>query len=235
MKILVFNHATDLHYDTSITLGQVQLFEKSGLLDEAYDVNMMLHYHENSFKWLEERWEKRENVAFHLFDDWYQPWYEYTSAYHIQELCNASDEEFYILYTHAKGNFTRTAPNVNWRNYMNYWCIERWRDCVAKLDEGYDLVGAGFLNNPPYPYFAGNFFWTRASYIRRCQKLIQPTENDFKPQFEGQPHLRYDLECWHGSGNPKWFDLHPGEHERWYLPPETYRKDKEDFWIYRTA
>ena len=234
MKIIVFNHATDLHNDTSITLEQAELFEKTGLLDAADDVNMMLHYKEESFKWLEDRWENCENIAYHLFDEWYQPWYEYTSCFHIQELCNASDEEFYILYTHAKGNFTRTYGNINWRKYMQYWFVEKWKDCVAKLDEGYDLVGAGFLNNPPYPYFAGNFFWARASYIRRCQKLIPPNEVDFKPQFKEQPHLRYDLECWQGSGQPKWFDFHPGQHERWYLPPETYREDLKDVWTYNT-
>jgi len=233
--IKIFNHVTDLQNDTSIALEQVKLFESTGLLDAADEVNMMLHYHESSFDWLKERWKNRTNVKYHFFNMDYQPYYEYTTALYTQEQCHASEEEFYLLYLHSKGNFTRTQGNVNWRNYMQYWDIERWEDCVAKLDEGYELVGGGFLNNPPFPYFAGNFFWARSSYIKRCQKLIDPKENDFAPQMDKQPHLRYDIECWHGSGNPKWFDLHPGEHERWYLPPETYRKDKEDFWIYRTA
>ena len=51
---------------------------------------------------------------------------------------------------------------------------------------------------------------------------------------EGQPHLRYDLEPWHASGNPKWYEMHSGQHERWYLPPETYREDLKDTFIYNT-
>lgn len=235
MKIKIFSHATDLSNDTSITLEQAELLESTGLLDAADELNMMLHYHEQPFAWLKARWNEKNNVNYYFYDESYQPWYEYTTALQVQEACNATEEEFYVLYIHHKGNFTRTHGNINWRKYMQYWNIEKWKDCVAKLDEGYDLVGGGFLPNPPHPYFAGNFFWARSSYIKRCQQLIKPTENDFAPQFLGQPHLRYDLECWHGSGDPKYFDLHPGQHERWYLAPETYRDDMKDVWVYRTT
>ncbi len=37
---------------------------------------------------------------------------------------------------------------------------------------------------------------------------------------EEQPHHRFDLECWHGSGAPNAYDMHPGETNRWYLPPD---------------
>ena len=47
----------------------------------------------------------------------------------------ASDNpEYKILYIHTKGasNYTK---NVNdWRNMMNYFCIEQWRDCVKLLN-----------------------------------------------------------------------------------------------------
>jgi hypothetical protein len=102
------------------------------------------------------------------------------------------------------------------------------------LDEGYDMCGASFLNRPPHPYYAGNFYWAKSSYIKRCRKLIDPKENNFVPQFEEQPHLRFDVECWNGSGNPKYFDLHPGEDNRWYSPPENYREDLKNIFVYRT-
>lgn len=229
MKIKIFSHATDLCNDTSITLEQAKLLESVGLLDAASEMHMMLHYNEQSFDWLKERWRSRANVKYHFYDISYQPWYEYTTTYYMQEQCYNTDEEFYLLYIHHKGNFTRTRGNVNWRHYMQYWNIEKWRDCVQKLDEGYDMCGASYLMIDT-PYYAGNFYWARSEYIRRCQRLFKPTENDFQTQFGHKHSLRFDLEIWHGSGKPKWFDLHPGEHNRWYATPDAYRLE-EDKWI----
>lgn len=234
MKIKIFSHAVDLYNDTSITLEQAKLLETTGLLDAADELNMMLHYNEESFSWLKERWANKSNIKYHSFDISFQPWREYTTTYYMQEYCHNSDEEFYILFIHHKGGFNRTHGNVTWRHYMQYWNIEKWRDCIAKLDEGYDMCGAGFLSNEPHilqesinPYYAGNFYWARSSYIKRCQRLKQPPENGFKTQFGHSHDIRYDVEIWHGSGNPNWFDLHPGPHNRWYSKINSYRLEND--------
>jgi hypothetical protein len=181
---------------------------------------MMLHYDEQEFRWLKKRWSWNNNINYHQFGEEYREWQEGTTILHIQELVHSTDEEFYVCYIHHKGVKSQT---ITWRKYMEYWNIEKWRECVAKLDEGYDTCGASFLDNPPHPFYAGNFFWARASYLRKCKRLKSPVDNNFQPQFSGQPHHRYDYECWHGSGNPKAYDLHPGPENRWYWPAYMYR------------
>ena len=220
MKIELFSHAVCLNPNENlIGLEQSELLENTGLLDAA-EINMMLHYDEQEFRWLKKRWSWNNNINYHLFGEEYREWQEGTTILHIQELVHSTDEEFYVLYIHHKGVKSQTTT---WRKYMEYWNIEKWKECVSKLDEGYDLCGAAFLNNPPHPFYAGNFFWARASYLRKCKRLKSPVDNNFQPQFSGQPHHRYDYECWHGSGNPNAYDMHPGPENRWYWPPYLYR------------
>jgi hypothetical protein len=227
-KIKVYSHATFLTGENSITLEQTELLEKTGLFD-ASEVNMMLHYEEEPFDWLKERWSDKSNVKYKVFDKSYKEWYEYTSCLEIQKDCEQAEEEFYLLYIHHKGSFTRTLGNIYWRHYMQYFNIEKWRECVAKLDEGYDMCGAAWpkeINEGDMPYYPGNFFWAKSSYINRCTKLKVPTENNFQPQFPKQPHLRFDLEIWHGTGKPKAFDMDPNSFDRcWYQPASSYRNN----------
>lgn len=227
MKIKLFSHSVCLKPNENlIGLEQAELLEQTGLIDAA-EINMMLHYKLDDFVWLSDRWSDRTNINYHIFGDGYRDWHEGSTIHHIQNLVHSTDEEFYVCYIHHKGV---SSGQSGWRKYMEYWNLEKWQECVAKLDEGYDTCGASFLNNPPHPFYAGNFFWARASYLRRCKRLKRPSENGFKPQFSGQPHHRYDYECWHGSGNPKAYDLHPGPDNRWYWPPQLYRNDT----MYRT-
>jgi hypothetical protein len=234
MKIKIYSHAMDLFDRKDITEEQTVLLENTGLLDAADEVNMMLHFDENNFKWLKDRWNNKTNVKYQFFNESYKEWYEATTMHQIQEDCHATDENYYVLCITHKGISHKAEGHQNWRKYMQYFTIEKWKECVAKLDEGYDIVGAAYLNNQPTPFFPGTFFWAKASYLRKCRRLLTPPENNFKPQFENQPHHRYDLECWHGSGEPKWFEMHQGLSDRWYLPPSTYRNDLNSTWIYNT-
>ena len=219
MRIKIYSHAMDFGHGKDITLEQAEILENTGLLDAAEEVNMMLHFNEKNFEWLEEIWESKPNVVYHLFDEGYKEWFEATTMQKIQEDAHATDEEYYILNITHKGVSHGAGGHQNWRRYMQYWTMEKWQECVAKLDEGYDTVGAAYLPEPPYAFYPGTFWWAKASYIRKCKRLLPPPENDFKPQFEGQPHHRYDLECWIGSGNPKWYEMDPGESGRWYAGP----------------
>jgi hypothetical protein len=47
--------------------------------------------------------------------------------------------------------------------------------CKNMLATGYDAVGPLFVENPPY--FAGNFWWAKASHIRTL-KLPTGTRNE---------------------------------------------------------
>ena len=223
MKIKVYIHAMDITpRGFDILFEQVKLLESTQLIDNVDEVNVMCHYNIDSYNWLKERWKDRTNVYYEHFDESYKEWYEATTIHRIQEDAHNQNWDYYVLNITSKGISHADGPHQNWRRYMQYWNIERWKDCVAKLDEGYDTVGCAYLNNPPYPFYAGTFFWAKSSYLRKCRRLDTPESNNYVPQFAGQPHHRFDYECWIGSGDPKWYDMHPGQDNRWYLPRETY-------------
>ena len=81
MKIKVFSHALDINGNIGITLEQTKLLEETGLIDAA-EINMMLHYNEPLFRWLQVRWRDRDNINYKTFGPEFQQWYE-LSLIHI--------------------------------------------------------------------------------------------------------------------------------------------------------
>ena len=149
------------------------------------------------------------------------------------EVSKAATEPFYICYIHLKGLLRWGDENVgDWRNFMNYYAIEQWKENVAKLEEGYDTVGTNY-NTEPWPHFAGNFWWANSAYVASLDHLHHPEDrmNRAYTQFAPHPtqsHWRFDHEAWVNSKNPKYFELarslEPGErHYRERYSAENYR------------
>ena len=106
----------------------------------------------------------------------------------------------YILFFHSKGITHNTQAVKDWRRYMEYFVIERWEDCVKKLDEGYDCCGVLWNKDTPIGYFShfsGAFYWAKASYINTLDHSYIDSA------------WRYHMEFWIGS-NPdaKVFEFH---------------------------
>lgn len=91
----------------------------------------------------------------------------------------------HVLYLHVKGASHPPGRVDRWRDFLAAGVIDRWYDCVGKLDSGeYDaaipewygrgmdeqwretwgLHGLDFL-----PHGAGNFWWSRADYVARLE------------------------------------------------------------------
>lgn len=113
---------------------------------------------------------------------------------------SANNPEDYILFFHTKGiTHNNTAIN-DWRHYMEYFVLDQWKDCIKKLDEGFDCCGVLWNRKTPigeYPHFSGAFYWAKASYI-----------NTLKHDYITSP-WRYHMEFWIGS-NPdvRCFEFH---------------------------
>jgi hypothetical protein len=106
----------------------------------------------------------------------------------------------YILFFHTKGITHYTPATEDWRRYMEYFTIENWRDCIAKLDEGYDCCGVLWNKDTPigdFPHFSGAFYWAKASYINTLN-------HDYLDSL-----WRFHMEFWIGSNpNAKVFEFH---------------------------
>jgi len=95
--------------------------------------------------------------------------YENTTINRILDLKG----EHKILYFHTKG-VSRHEPQfksniADWRRLMEYYNIEKWPDCVEKLDT-YDVCGVewytGHIN-----HFSGNFWWLHSRLLPRLKPL----------------------------------------------------------------
>ena len=111
----------------------------------------------------------------------------------------------YVLYLHNKGmteNFYNTwgvfGEDHRWRRYMQKYCVERWKECVEKLDEGFDAVGANYYGDF-YP-FAGNFWWASTEHLK---SLGDPLDADKYYNNNSPSNYRYAFELWVGTKEPK--------------------------------
>jgi hypothetical protein len=82
-NIKIYIHTMDLPKGREILEEQIKLLDETGLFDVAQEVNMMMHFKEENYKWLEDKLANRQNVLFHLFDENYKEWYEATTMQHI--------------------------------------------------------------------------------------------------------------------------------------------------------
>lgn len=126
--------------------------------------------------------------------------------------------EYKILYIHTKGASNYTKNINDWRNLMNYFCIDQWRYCV-KLLNSYDAVGCNLLDYPDNdilrPHFSGNFWWANAEYINKLDygHLVHPN--------------RFAREFWIGTAHGNLYEIHNSgvNHYDERYPREMYVRD----------
>ena len=119
------------------------------------------------------------------------------------------NEDQYVMYMHTKGlqhyyNSTRNpsyCTNINtWRQFMEYVCIDSWRQCIKDLHE-YDAVGMNLMRQP-FVHFSGNFWWSRGSHIVKLPDPLSDMDNSPAPD---RPDLspRHQAEAWIGKAQGK--------------------------------
>jgi len=89
-----------------------------------------------------------------------------------------------ILYLHAKGvtqyDTIREKPVKEWRIMMEHFLITNWKQCVEKLNDGFDCCGINYQDHAGYvkgerkliQIFNGNFFWTKSDYVKKLDESI---------------------------------------------------------------
>lgn len=109
-----------------------------------------------------------------------------------------------VLYAHTKGVSDPSEINIAWRRSMETKLVREWRTCVAGLALNKDVsaVGCHWLTPDAYPdmvtipFFGGNWWWAKASFIRTLGPLSIES--------------RWEAEAWLGRGNPSVIDVLPG-------------------------
>ena len=129
--------------------------------------------------------------------------FEFPTLAWAQAMALARSEESYVLYLHTRGaSRPDSVPVWDHGRMMDYFLIERWRDVLPRLDEGYECAGCDpgyFPDLPGRPFhFSGNCWWARSSFLRRLPKV---RSLDWRNRFAA--------EAWIGmGGQPNAFTLH---------------------------
>ena len=221
-NIKVFWHVNELNGWNHVMDQQWDLIEKSGLEQAASDIYLCM----NGQPWTFAAWDQAKNghkpekktKLVKVNDS--AILHEWPTLMWMLQQSREATEPFYICYIHLKGLLRWGDVNVgDWRDFMNWATIEKWRDNVAALDGGADAVGTNY-NTTPWPHFAGNFWWAKSEYVKTLEPIPHP-EDRMNHNFTKytahptNPHWRFDHEAWLHSGNPKYVELakslQPGE------------------------
>jgi hypothetical protein len=128
--------------------------------------------------------------------------YEIPTINSIKSFCDnlVDHSEAYILYIHTKG--VRNSGNKNvmksWRNMMEYFLIENYKECLKNL-EIYDTLGNNPINNfcvdkksviinDNHAYhYSGNFWWSKKTYIDKLDYInIDYSKNSINTRYRAE-------------------------------------------------
>lgn len=110
---------------------------------------------------------------------------EYNGIKKVESIGNISECEYNILYLHSKGvmNIYKTVESAtepysvkvngvkSWIECMHYYLIDKWRECVERLNNGYDTVGVRNVHN----WWWGNFWWASSTHIKKLSPYLGGT------------------------------------------------------------
>ena len=220
--ISVFYNCCDLRGHRNLSVSQMIRLCQSDLMTQAKNVYVMLNGDLTEFLDLATLLENNPNVRIvHTNPD--ASLMEWPGLTHLKNYCDAAADDEYVMYFHIKGvtHLTNTAIH-DWRRYLEYWNIDRWQDCVAKLDQGFETVGTNFINEPflgidrqirNWNHYSGNFWWARSSYIKRLKPLPHPnsyilgTPSELTGYSIDKTNYRFDHEAWIASGKPNFCEI----------------------------
>lgn len=168
----------------------------SGLYEEADKVYIGLVDTVNGADWVRDYWKGKTKVEIVV----YKENNELSDTMKFVRDCSKANPEDYVLFFHSKGVSHYDLPTEDWRKYMEYFTVERWRDCVDKLNEGYDACGVLWNTDTVYgkfPHFSGAFWWAKCKYINSLEHSY--LDMDWK----------YGREMWIGTNKEaKIFEFH---------------------------
>ncbi len=118
-----------------------------------------------------------------------------------------TDEDWAVLYFHCKGASHIVGSDYaafcdKWRRCMMLHCVTNWTQCVMDLMAGYEAVGTHWQTGQGHDhsqhYFAGNFGWAKASFLRTIPSIF--TRQRIKDSGIETAESRYEAEVIWGNG-----------------------------------
>lgn len=156
-KIAVFYHVYQHNHWLELVQEQVNLLYSSGL----YDASSFIHVGVNGpaeLPHLGSKFSVNHNP---------QPWAEETpTLVSLKDFCE-QNPGWKVLYFHTKGITQLGQETSDWRKAMEYFCIERWQNCLKALEK-HDTAGCLYMDDCYFgffPHYSGNFWWVNSQYV----------------------------------------------------------------------
>lgn len=88
----------------------------------------------------------------------------------MHNTCMKNELNKHVLYLHSKGVSRTGNANVQaWIDYMEYFVITKWKDCLDRLED-HDTCGVN-LQFVPGAHYSGNFWWANTDYLKKLKPL----------------------------------------------------------------
>jgi hypothetical protein len=221
MKIAIFYHCLfyfgdppDLYMNAvQIVASQMAALKISGLEDAASEIVIGINGGSESEDVARTILPYKAKLVFHGLQSKSE-----NMTIRVMEKWLPTHEDWLVLYFHSKGATHDIATeygifDAKWRECMMTQCVDSWRRCVADLEFA-DAVGCHWLTGQGWDhsqhYFAGTFFWARASFLRTLPSIMD--RERIKISGLASAESRYEAEVWIGNGPrlPIVRDYHPG-------------------------
>jgi len=191
MKLAIFYHIAQMGMSAFIYQQQLHRLYTSGLIEAADYIHFGVNGDNELFNVPDKAIIKRNT-------NWKE---ETETLISLRDFCN-QNPDYKVLYFHTKGASKGTLTVNAWRLMMEYYVIDKWKECVNGLNE-YDCMGSnlntvgvtlwsnGSISKPAegsYSY-TGNFWWANAKHIQTLNDDLLCSD------------YRIDRELWIGS-NP---------------------------------
>lgn len=163
-EIHVFIHVCTLNQWQDILGRQLSRIKNSGLYEACQSISLGILGTEDITPF-QELYPKLTI----LFQDSNPLLFERPTLIKLHEFCTLNPTNHVVLYIHTKGikHFGNSivCSNVNdWTQLMEYFNIDRWKDCVRAL-KNHDACGVNWNAGFYPPFFIGNFWWATSKYI----------------------------------------------------------------------
>lgn len=198
-KFIVFFHIATIGNYKEIVAEIINHLENSKLLSCAYKIYFSIVGSEQIDVPLNENC----NISYDLNLDFG----EFGTLTKLKNLADSIPNNVKILYIHTKGvtSDSNNQPIKDWRKYMLYFNVDKYKDMVVYLDS-HDACGVDFVTSPAR-HFSGNFWWANSNYIKTLPKI----EEISSPFSKTVLTLRHNAEFWIGMGEGKMKSVHDSQ------------------------
>lgn len=191
-KIIGFYHVCMINHYESVLREQIAEIVGSGLYQATHKINVVLSGDKVNATRVMKILKQYPKFEVNQVADIRQ--YEFPTIKLVRGESD-KDEKNYYYYIHTKGvSFPDHTGGKHWRDYMMYYNVTKWQDCVAKLREGYETCGCKLYEHQKgFPkHYSGNFWWATSDYIKRTPRVEELDHSD-----------RFQAEFWMCKGSPK--------------------------------